>query len=205
MIRKKTFIIVFFSGLILLISGVGTSYFWLTRIYLPQQTDSNMNALLFNDWMQNDLFKPPGDDQITHDQIEKFILINESLSFLVYRLRRQFADNSWQIAFNILKMQPEWTGHKYLALKKIGMSPREYEWISNLVVKFWIYRWKEESLEKLRELGWQFESFSSEKNERPVNYDLLLDHENELNRLFNILWSEKSQKNYLIQDSLIFN
>jgi hypothetical protein len=87
-------------------------------------------------------------------------------------------------------MQPEWAGKKYIALNKFNLSPKEYDWIVDSVIDFWIYKWKKESVENLRNYGWELESLP-EESIRPANYDLFVSHEKDLNRIFDILWPEE--------------
>jgi hypothetical protein len=201
MARKKTILIVFLAGIILLLTGFGSSYFWLTRIYLPQHIDTNENSRKLNEWIKLDEFTPPSDGIITADQFNYFLQVNHSLSFLFRRLRRQFEEHSWSIAFDIIKMQPEWAANKYIALKKFNLSPQEYDWIVQKVVTYWVYRWKESSITKLREYGWQLENISPDAKDKPINYELFLDHEDELIKLMEILWPENSLHKQLVADS----
>ena len=46
MIRKRNLILILLAGIILLLTGFGSSYFWLTRIYLPREIDANENAVI---------------------------------------------------------------------------------------------------------------------------------------------------------------
>jgi len=190
MTKKKILWIVFLSAAALLISGLASSYYWITRIYLPDQLDAHTNARLLYQWAQQDTFVPPANGKITEDQFLLFLEINESLSFEIQKLRQQFEENSWTIAFEIIKMQPEWAGKKYVALNKFNLSPKEYDWIVDSVIDFWIYKWKKESVENLRDYGWELESLPEESS-RPANYDLFVSHEKDLNRIFDILWPEK--------------
>jgi hypothetical protein len=191
MAKKRTLWIVFISGFILLLTGFGSSYYWITRIYLPEQMDANLDSQLFIQWEAEDTFSPPDDDRISKKQMALFMQVNESLTADIQKIRQQFEENSWRIAFDLIKIQPEWAGKKYRALKKHNLSPKEYDWIVNRVTDFWIYRWKEESLDRLREFGWEFED-SSDTKVKPVNYDLFSAYEEDLNRIFDILWPEKS-------------
>jgi hypothetical protein len=190
MVRKRTIIFVFLAGLILLISGFGSSYYWLTKIYLPEQIDSNKNAKLLNEWILTDTFIPPSDGKITRNQLDLFIKVNSSLSFLLRKIRRQFEEYSWRIAFDIIQMQPEWAANKYLALKKFNLSPKEYDWIADQVLEFWIFRWKEESVAKLKEYGWELNSLSEQEENELVNYDIFIKNEKELNKIFSVLSTE---------------
>jgi len=59
MFKKHPLLIIFAAGFILLISGIGSSYFWLTRIYLPEQINSNEEARKLMEWHLNDTYLPP--------------------------------------------------------------------------------------------------------------------------------------------------
>jgi hypothetical protein len=190
MTRKKILWIILLSAAVLLLSGLASSYYWITRIYLPEQLDADTNSRLLLQWEQEDNFVPPANGKITKEQFILFLLINESLSAEIQKLRKQFEENSWFIAFEVIKMQPEWAGKKYIALNKFNLSPKEYDWIVDSVIDFWIYKWKKESVENLRDYGWELESFP-EDSIQPVNYKLFVSHENDLNRIFDILWPEK--------------
>ena len=193
MTKKRVLWIILLSGFILLLSSIGTSYFWITQIYLPEHMDINENTRLLMQWEQEDQFLPPDDGQITKEQLSRFLRVNESLIVVVQKLRRHFEENSWSIAFDVIKVQPEWAGKKYLALKKCKLSPKEYNWITNCVTDFWIYRWKKESVERLREFGWSFEDYNLDF-ERPSNYDLFSNYEKDLNLIFDILWPDIEAK-----------
>lgn len=187
--RKKVLWIILLSVAVLLISGLASSYYWITRIYIPEQLDAHANSRLLMQWEQADKFVPPADGKITATQFLLFLQINESLSSEIQKLRKQFEENSWSIAFEVIKLQPEWAGKKYLALNKFKLSPKEYDWIVESVIEFWIYKWKKESVENLRDYGWELESFP-EDSIQPANYSLFVSHEDDLNRIFDILWPE---------------
>jgi hypothetical protein len=191
MTRKKILWIILLSAAVLLLSGLTSSYYWITRIYLPEQMDAHANSRLLLQWENEDTFVPAANGKITEEQLMLFVQINESLSADIQKLRKQFEENSWFIAFEMIKMQPEWAGKKYLALKKFNLSPKEYDWIVDCVIDFWIYKWKKESIENLRDYGWELESIS-EDSVQPVNYKLFASFEEDLNRIFDILWPEKS-------------
>lgn len=202
MARKRTILMIFLAGIILLLTGFGSSYFWLTRIYLPEQIDANEDAQKLRDWAAKDNFLPPVDGKITTQQFNLFMQTNQSLSFLFRKLRKQFEENSWRFAFDIIKMQPEWQANKYVALKKFNLSPREYDWIAEQVVNYWIYRWKENSIAKLRAYGWKLKNISNDSNKKPVNYDLLLENEDDLNELREIFWPNTDLEKQLVADSI---
>jgi len=201
MARKRTLFLIFSAGIILLLTGLGSSYYWLTRIYLPKQIDANENASKLMEWTKNDDFIPPADGRINEAKLILFIQMNESLSFMFKKLRRQFEEHSWRLAFDIIKMQPEWGGNKYLALKKFNLSPREYDWMVNLAIEFWIYRWKEYSIERLHELGWKLENFTPNPKKKPLNYELLLKYEDDINKIFDILWPKEPINDRFVIDS----
>ena len=99
-------------------TGLASSYYWITRIYIPEHLDSDENSKLLLQWELEDSFQPEDNDIITEQQFLKFLQVNESLSVEIQKLQKQFEDNSWSIAFEVIKIQPEWAGKKYLALKK---------------------------------------------------------------------------------------
>ena len=189
-VKHKALWIVLLSAAVLLISGLASSYYWITKIYLPEQFDAHVNSRLLLQWEQEDSFIPPKNGKIKEEQLLQFLQINESLSVEIQKLRRQFEENSWSIAFEVIKMQPEWAGKKYIALNKFNLSPKEYDWIADTVIEFWIYKWKKESVENLRAYGWELESYR-EDSIQPVNYKLFESYEKDLNRIFDILWPEK--------------
>lgn len=201
MARKRTILMIFLAGIILLLTGFGSSYFWLTRIYLPEQIDANENARKLNEWAAIDDFVPPADGKITAQQFNLFMQTNHSLSFIFRKLRRQFEENRWRFAFDIIKMQPEWQAHKYIALKKFNLSPREYDWIADQVVAYWIYRWRENSIGKLRAYGWELKNIPSNGKIKPVNYELFLENEDELNDWLEIFWPNTNLQKQLNSDS----
>jgi len=189
-VRNKVLWIVLLSTAVLLLSGLASSYYWFTRIYLPEQLDEHVNSRLLMQWEQEDSFVPPANGKITKAQFILFLQINESLSSEIHRIRKQFEENSWSIAFEVIKIQPEWARKKYNALNKYNLSPKEYDWIVESVIDFWIYKWKKETVENLRDYGWELESFP-EDSIQPVNYNLFVSHEDDLNQIFDILWPEK--------------
>ena len=198
--KKSVLWISFLCGLILLLSGLEGSYLLITRVYLPEQMQTDNQARLMQRWEKEDPYRPPQDQIITPEKLSRFLRVNDSLAVYLKELKKQFEENSWQIAFNMIKMQPRWAGIKYQALVQNDLSPKEYNWISERVIDFWIYRWKEESLEKLQSFGWEFED-TTPAQERPVNYDILLPHEDELNQIFDILWPEQPLVNEGQSDS----
>jgi len=191
MTRKKIIWIIFLSTVILLATGLASSYYWITRIYLPEQMDSDANSRLMIQWEQEDLFLPSKDKIITEEQFRRFLQINESLSNEIQKIRNQFAENSWSIAFEVIKIQPEWAGKKYIALKKFNLTPKEYNWIADSIIEFWIYKWKKEYVKSLRDYGWELESFP-EDSIRPANYKMFITYEDDLNRIFDLLWPENA-------------
>ncbi len=190
MARTRTKIIVFFTGLFILLSGFSSSYYWITQVYLPEIINADENARLYQQWFESDTFRISENQPISRVQLEQFIRINESLSFLVQRMRQHFEDNSWTFAIDMIQMRPEWLANKYLALKKHGLTPREFDWIANCVVEFWIYRWKEESAEALEDYGWEVKPSMRTDHHCAENYTLFLDYEDDLNKIFEILWPQ---------------
>ena len=201
-LQKRTYVIIILAGFILLLSGFGSSYYWLTRIYLPEQLDANINAKNLIAWQKVDPFIPPPDGKILRIQLHRFIQVNESLSFILRHMHDQFEDQSWRFAYELIGMQPEWSANKFVALKRFGLSPREYDWIFDQVLKFMIQRWKEESISKLSTFGWDFNSQRDEEKELPVNYDLLLEHQNDLSHLFEIFWPGDRSPQAIFTDSI---
>jgi len=199
--RKKTILLIILAGFILLISGIGSSFYWLVRIYLPEQINTDENARKYSDWYRTDPFVPPADQSIRLDQMDAFLNVNESLVFLLKKIHRPVEQNTWRLAIDMIKMQPEWIAHKYQALKKFNLSPHEYEWIENEVVHFWIYRWKESSLSKLKEYGWTMQMFSDSTASKPANYSILLEHEKEINGIFDLLWPDNKILQTMAADS----
>jgi len=191
MTRKKILLIIFLSTVILLATGLASIHYWITRIYLPEQMDSHANSRLMMQWEQEDLFLPSEDKIITEEQFMRFLQINESLSNEIQKIRNQFAENSWSIAFEVIKIQPEWAGKKYIALKKFNLTPKEYDWIADSVIEFWIYKWKKEYVKSLRDYGWELESFP-EDSIRPANYKMFITYEDDLNLIFDLLWPENA-------------
>ena len=200
--QKKIFPYIFISLVVLLLVGMGGIYLLMTRIYPPEQVDTNEDAKKMIQWEVDDTYFSPPDGLITNNQLNRFLNVNRELTSFLFKVRRQFEENSWQIAFDIIRMRPEWIGIKYRALEKCHISPKEYDWIADRVIDFWVYRWKEESIERLNEYGWEFDEFVGDSI-RPVNYELLLKHEEELNFIFDIIWPEKPLKTISPPDSVI--
>jgi hypothetical protein len=201
MTRKNFFLLIIFIAFILIAVFI-SSFYWLFRIYLPEQIDTNENARLFREWYDHDSFKPPANNLMSAEQIISFIDVNEDLAVPLKKLQRKLEKNKWRMAIDILKMQPEWIAHKYVSLKKCHLSPREYEWIEKEIVRFWIYRWQESSLAKLQEYGWGMQMFSDSFNLKPDNYALLLEHEKDLNSIFDILWPDETILHTIAADSV---
>ena len=197
MARRRTKIIVFIAGFFILLSGFGSSYYWVTQVYLPEIINADENARLYQTWADSDTFRTPMNKPISRLQLEKFIRVNESLTFLLQRLRYKFEENSWTSAIDMIRMHPEWLANKYLALKKHGLSPREYDWIADCVTEFWIFRWKQESAEKLGEYGWELQPSMRSDKLCAENYTLFQEYENDLDKIFDILWPQEQ----IIRDS----
>ena len=98
----------------LLVIALTSSYYWITRVYLPEQLDADENARLLVKWEKEDTFVPRESDIISEGQFSRFLQVNESLSVEIQKLQKQFEENSWSFAFEIIKIQPEWAGKKYL-------------------------------------------------------------------------------------------
>ncbi len=202
--RKKVFLFIFISLFFLLLGGMGGIYLLFTHIYFPEQVDANEDAKKMIQWEVSDPYLSPPDGLITTNQLERFLNINRELTLFLCKVRQQFEENRWQIAFDIIRMRPKWIGIKYRVLEKCNLSPKEYDWIADRVIDFWVYRWKEESIERLNEYGWEFDEMGSDST-KPVNYELLLAHEEELNLIFDILWPEKPSITNSSPDSSILS
>jgi hypothetical protein len=201
MFRSKIFYIVLLSLFILLFAGVGGIYFLLTNVYHSDDNKVNRDALKMIEWEKNDPYSSPQNGIITEVQLDRFLKANRELSSFIFKVRQQFEEKSWRIAFDIIRMRPEWIAAKFKALEKSDLSPNEYDWIVDRVIDFWVYRWKEESIERLNQYGWEFEEMRSDTT-KPVNYQLLLAHEQELSMIFDILWPEKPSRIIAPQDSV---
>jgi len=209
MLKKHPLLIILAAGFILLISGIGSSYYWLTRIYLPDQINSNENALKLKEWAETDQFKPPDNKKVTEEQLNKFLLVNQSLFYFLQNLKHKYNESQWQVVFEFIKMQPSWEGKKYIALKKFNLSPLEYDFISLEVSNYWKTRLKEISKDRLEKSGWDLITENLSETEHRINYDLFLANEDQLNNLFTIfltpnlvsLFNSKDTAN-VIADSL---
>jgi hypothetical protein len=199
---KKRIGLIVLAGFFILLGGVFSSFFWLVKVYLPEQININENARCYSAWYAQDAFIPPADQIISTRQIKAFLDVNGSLEVLLRRLHHQLEENRWRMAIDIIKMQPEWLAYRYQALKKYNLSPREYEWIEKQVFRFWIYRWQEGSLAKLRNYGWEMQMLSAADRIKPPNHALLLEYEKELNRIFDILWPDQELLRSITTDSL---
>jgi hypothetical protein len=200
--KKKTVIIIISSIIIALSAGAAISFYWVKNVYLHEKIDANADALRMRDWYRADSFQAPADRPISEEQIRAFIHVNEDLVYLLEEMRRRFEHDSWSIAFEIIKMQPEWLASKYVALKKYNLSPMEYDWIADRVVKFWIQRWKEESVEVMREYGWELDSTVDRSVENFSDYRLFVKYEKELYKIFDVLWPEREKINAAGPDSV---
>jgi len=201
--KKKSFLIILFSTIFALILGSTGSYYWIKNVYLKEKIEDNLNAVKLNEWYQKDAFHPPANNKISDEQIQAFINANQHLAYLLERMQKQFKESSWSIAFEVIKMQPEWQASKYVALQECHLSPMEYDWIAEQVVHFWVYRWKQESLLVLKEYGWSFDNLEHNEHTILVNYDILLKHEAELIKIFNILWPEHNPIKMFNRDSVV--
>ena len=203
MLKKHPLIIIFAAGFILLISGIGTSYYWLTRIYLPQQINSNENAKKLVEWTEKDSFTIPVDNRVTEKQINKFLLINESLYFMLQKLNNDYSDSQWQVVFEMIKLQPEWKAQKYMALNKFKLSPKEYDFITKEITKYWIYRLKEKSAEHLNEMGWEMLQNRMDSTHHSNNYELFNSKEDQLNNIFTLFLSQDVKNMFMEVDTVI--
>jgi len=201
--KKHPLLIVFATGFILLISGIGTSYFWLTRIYLPEQINSNENAKKLIEWSESDNYLPPKNQTVSNDQLNKFLFVNENLHFLLQQLNKDYSESQWQVVFELIKLQPEWQANKYLALKKFELSPMEYEFIAEEITKYWIKRLKEKSAEHLEEMGWEILQNQTDSTVHSKNYDLFNSREDQLNNIFTLFLTEDVKDMFIENDSAI--
>jgi hypothetical protein len=201
--KKKSFLIILFSTIFALILGSTGSFYWIKNVYLKEKIEDNLNAVKLNEWYQKDAFHPPANNKISDEQIQAFINANQHLAYLLERMQKQFKESSWSIAFEVIKMQPEWQASKYVALQECHLSPMEYDWIAEQVVHFWVYRWKQESLLVLKEYGWSFDNLEHNEHTILVNYDILLKHEADLIKIFNILWPEHNPIKMFNRDSVV--
>ena len=200
--KKKYTLIILFSTLFALILGAVISWYWIKNVYLKEKIEANVDAASLNKWYLEDTFLPPENNKISDDQIQAFIHVNRHLAYLLERMRKEFEESTWSIAFEVIKMQPEWQARKYIALQESNLSPVEYDWIADQVAYFWIYRWKEESRQMLKEYGWSIENINQNEDLVRVNYDLLLRYENDLSKIFDILWPERDRTKVLGSDTL---
>jgi hypothetical protein len=201
MSRKKTILLLILAAIVLLMSGIGSSFYWLVHIYLPDQINTDENIRRYSEWYTTDSFVPPVDLSIGRERMNAFLQVNESLVFLLKKMQRPGENNRWRMAMDLIQSQPEWIAHKYQALKKFNLSPREYEWIEKEIMHFWIYRWKEISLSKLQEFSWTRQMVSDSISSKPVNYTILLEYEKEINGILNIFWSDHTALKTMSSDS----
>jgi hypothetical protein len=205
MIKKHPLLIIFAAGFILLLSGIGTSYYWLTRIYLPDQINSNENAKNLVEWTEADSFAPPVDNTVSVSQINKFLLVNESLYFLLQQLNKDYSESQWYVVFEMIKLQPEWQAKKYLALKKFKLSPLEHEFITEEITKYWIDRLKEKSAEHLKEMGWEILQNRIDSTQHSKNYELFNSKEDQLNNIFTLFLSQDVKNMFMENDTTVAN
>ena len=205
MLKKHPLLIVLAAGFILLLSGIGTSYYWLTHIYIPEQINSNENAKKLQTWTLNDTFLPPTDSQITESQLEKFIQINQNLHGLLKKLKKEYSESQWQTILEMIKLQPEWRAQKYLSLKKYGMSPLEYEFVTDQITQYWILRFKEKYAEQLNEMGWEMLKEKMDSTIHSENYNLFFSKEEQLNNLFTLFLTEDLKNIFSDEDSLFIS
>jgi hypothetical protein len=58
-------------------------------------------------------------------------------------------------------------------------------------MEFWIYRWKQESAEKLEDYGWEVKPSMRSDRLCAENYTLFLNYEDDLNKILDILWPQE--------------
>ena len=200
---RHPLLIILAAGFILLISGIGSSYYWLTRIYLPEQINSNENAKKLIEWTESDSYIPPIDNSISESQLNKFLFVNESLYLLLQQLNEDYSDSQWQVVFEMIKLQPEWKANKYFALKKFNLSPLEYDFIAEEITKYWIDRLKEKSAERLKEMGWEILQNQTDSSVHSKNYDLFNSKEDQLNNIFTLFLTQDVKDMFIENDSAI--
>jgi len=201
--KKHPLLIIFAAGFILLISGIGTSYYWLTRVYLPEQINSNENAKKLIEWTESDSYVIPKDNIVTENQINKFLHVNESLYFVLQQLNKDYSESQWQVVFEMIKLQPEWQANKYLALKKFDLSPLEYDFIADEITKYWINRLKEKSAEHLKDMGWEILQNQTDSTIHSNNYVLFNSKEDQLNNIFTLFLTQDVKDMFMGSDSVI--
>ncbi len=204
-LKKHSLFVIFAAGFILLISGIGTSYYWLTQIYLPEQINSNENAKKLVEWTETDSFEPPDNNTVSENQINKFMLVNESLHFLIQQLNENYSNSQWHVVFEMIKLQPEWKAQKYLAFKKFEMSPKEYDFIAEEITKYWIDRLKEKSAEHLKEMGWEMLEDKMDSTIHSKNYELFNAKEEQLNNIFTLFLTQDVKNMFMENDTITVN
>lgn len=202
MTRKKNILIILSAIVIALIIGTLGSYYYIKHVYLREQIETNAHAQNLLNWYETDRFTPPADNRISEAQLINFFKLNHDLIYLVQKVHTEIENNNWMIGFEVLKMQPEWLSAKYLGLKKYGLSPLEYDWIVRQVIYFWFFRWRENSIEKLRDSGWTPENMEFADRPKPPNYYLFLEYEDDLNLIFELLWPDQSSADIILPDSV---
>lgn len=179
MLKKHPLLIILAAGFILLLSGIGTSHYWLTRIYLPDQINSNENAKKLIEWKEKDSFLPPADNKVTKAQLNNFLFVNEDLNFLLQQLNSDYSDSQWHVVLEMIKLQPEWKAKKYRSLKKYKLSPLEYDFITEEITKYWINRLKQKSADHLQRMGWDIPRDKIDSTIHTHNYELFNSREDE--------------------------
>jgi hypothetical protein len=171
--RHKVYVVTSFI-LLLLSSGISGTLYWLSNYYLPRLTDSNIQARYLERWHNEDSFVAPENGRVSDQRIITFIAVNQRMREPYQLLINKFHDQSWRVVLDLMEMQPEWQACKYRALIDYNMSPREYEWISDCLARYLLFRWKE----RFEQYGLMWENFP-----RPENYDAFFAHESEIRRL----------------------
>ncbi len=201
--KKKYILIILSSTFFALVAGAAGSFYWIKNVYLKEQMQLKINAVKLTEWYQSDPFVTPGDNKISDSQMRSFIKVNHDMSYLLERMQQQFQESSWSIAIDVIKMQPEWLASKYTALREHGLSPMEYDWIADQVLRFWVHQWKQESLQILKEYGWSLDTANRNKDSIMANYELFMKYDHELNKIFDLLWPGPDTQNLLKPDSLV--
>ena len=140
MYKSKKFWFIVLSVFIILLAGMGGIYFLVVGIYGADTIPTSKDAQKMLEWELTDSYRSPEDGILTQTQLTRFLNVNRELSSFIFKVRQQFEENSWQIAFDIIRMRPEWIAVKLHALEKCKLSPKEYDWIVDRIIDFWVYR-----------------------------------------------------------------
>ncbi len=186
--KNRFNLLLIFAAVSILCAVLSGSIFFLATIEEEAYPGDARQRL--RQWEANDPFVPPVDGRISPLRFQRFLLVNNDLSGILQKVREKFEESNWRIGFELIKMHPEWAQQKYTALRRHRLSPREYDWMARLVIRFWINRWQKESLPILNDFGWQPDQIKT-ANDPAENQQIFLSHETELNRIFDILWPER--------------